>query len=910
MRLFLDLDTRSFIESAQFQRAVSSLVLKRRDHLPVDVQFLRSGVVVELATGATGKLGLKADKDFNGSFAASDLEWAKSGTGDATTYRFDLNLNTVQINALFAGVPTPSSVSLMLEIEWAEGDLRTSSNTLAVSLENDIVRGDEGIIEAGSPEYPLPDEIELVANKGAAGGYASLDGTGKVPATQLPPASLDSRVTVADDAARFALTTDDVQDGDYVFQTDALVLYEVTDAANLGNANGYTALATVPWGNVTGKPETFTPSTHTHSLSDTTGLQEALDVKATSAQGALADNAVQRGQEVGSLKVSYAEWAGHASNADDAGSAGMASCAIYDNNGRDLTACLSDATAFATAAQGATADSALQPTGDGSGLSGVLKDASAFATAAQGALADAVFLQDVSSGAVAYWPLNDLADATGNGNLLTDHGSITFGAGKIGNCALINGNTDGGKYLASSVSGANTSTGFSISMWIKGTVGGVAASVVQACSSDHQGWFIGSDASNDLAFLFGNGSGWSIDTAFGTYIVGTWHHIVMTADPATATSPKIRVFMDGELVGTWDLVSWAAASVELGHFAFNYGSSDYGWPGDIDEVGVWHRPLSLSEVLVLYKNGNGWPYKFGTAAFSDATAFATSAHKSAHATGGSDQLAPSDIGAPKITEADSAPGSPSAGDLWFDSTSARLMVRYGGAWIACSGPAGPTSPGFANIYEAFEHFENARIAPKWSMGSNDLGGTGLAYIVDGKQGVFRHATGTAASANQRAGLQSNGSVLHLGQGTVMRCTWNQRFAVPPNATDTGVIRFGFIDSGSTESTDGAFYRLTDAGNLFAVTRSNNVESAMDCGFRPDSTTWYSLGVEINAAGTAATFYNGATTLQTITTNIPTGSGRQTGIGTWINRTAATATSLNVDVDWLHVKLTYPTALVL
>jgi len=186
MRLFLDLDTRSFIESAQFQRAVSSLVLKRRDHLPVDVQFLRSGVVVELATGATGKLGLKADKDFNGSFAASDLEWTKIGTGDATTYRFDLSLNTVQINALFAGVPTPSSVALMLEIEWAEADLRTSSNTLAVTLENDIVRGDEGVAEEGGPVYPLPAAIELIARKGQNSGYAGLDASGKVPVAQLP----------------------------------------------------------------------------------------------------------------------------------------------------------------------------------------------------------------------------------------------------------------------------------------------------------------------------------------------------------------------------------------------------------------------------------------------------------------------------------------------------------------------------------------------------------------------------------------------------------------------------------------------------------------------------------------------------------------------------------------------------
>ena len=168
MRLFLDLDTRAFIESAQFQRTISSLVLKRRDHLPVDVQFLRSGAVVELVTGATGKLGLKADKDFNGSFAASDLEWEKSGTGDATTYRFDLNLNTVQINALFAGVPTPAFVTLMLEIEWAEGDLRTSSNTLAVTLENDIVRGDEGIPQDSDQVYPPAGNILILSDLATA----------------------------------------------------------------------------------------------------------------------------------------------------------------------------------------------------------------------------------------------------------------------------------------------------------------------------------------------------------------------------------------------------------------------------------------------------------------------------------------------------------------------------------------------------------------------------------------------------------------------------------------------------------------------------------------------------------------------------------------------------------------------
>ncbi|MEI6073580.1 MAG: hypothetical protein WCS31_17475 [Verrucomicrobiae bacterium] len=298
MRLILDLDTRSFIESVQFQRVISSLVLKRRDRLPVDVQFLRGGTVVELAAGSTGKLGLKADKDFNGSFAASDLEWAKSGTGDATTYRFDLNLNTVQINALFAGVPTPASVALMLEIEWAEGDLRTSSNTLAVTLENDIVRGDEGVAEEGGPVYPLPGAIELIARKGQNNGYASLDETGKVPVSQLPPVSLDLRQEVTDDTARFALTTAQVQNGDFVYQTDTGILYQVTDQTNLANANGYTALATLAWGSVTGKPETFSPSSHTHAIGDVTGLQTALDGKAASsalqdAAGSIAEDGKQ-----------------------------------------------------------------------------------------------------------------------------------------------------------------------------------------------------------------------------------------------------------------------------------------------------------------------------------------------------------------------------------------------------------------------------------------------------------------------------------------------------------------------------------------------------------------------------------------------------------------------------------------
>lgn len=73
-------------------------------------------------------------------------------------------------------------------------------------------------------------------------------------------------------------------------------------------------LTSVAWGDVTGKPTTFSPSAHTHSISNITGLQTALDGKATTAQGAKADSAVQPFEiaNAGLWDTAYG-WGNHAS---------------------------------------------------------------------------------------------------------------------------------------------------------------------------------------------------------------------------------------------------------------------------------------------------------------------------------------------------------------------------------------------------------------------------------------------------------------------------------------------------------------------------------------------------------------------------------------------------------------------
>nr|DAF57855.1 MAG TPA: minor tail protein [Siphoviridae sp. ctlNl18] len=95
--------------------------------------------------------------------------------------------------------------------------------------------------------------------------------TGVIGIDHLPAGALERCKIVADDTARFKLTTSDVQNGDVVkVGTDANAkMYFVIDETKLSSEDGYTVFSagtatSVPWSGVTGKPSTFTPSAHTH----------------------------------------------------------------------------------------------------------------------------------------------------------------------------------------------------------------------------------------------------------------------------------------------------------------------------------------------------------------------------------------------------------------------------------------------------------------------------------------------------------------------------------------------------------------------------------------------------------------------------------------------------------------------
>ena len=168
---------------------------------------------------------------------------------------------------------------------------------VTVDVNGHVTKGETPTTLAG---YGITDAIKKGTKFGDADitDVAASKITGTIDIARLPHGALERCIPVTDDAARFKLTTAQVQTGDTVKVTSTGKMYFVIDDSKLSSEEGYEiytagSATSVPWSGVTGKPETFNPSAHKHPMTDVNGLDTALAGKATTAQGAKADSAVQ-----------------------------------------------------------------------------------------------------------------------------------------------------------------------------------------------------------------------------------------------------------------------------------------------------------------------------------------------------------------------------------------------------------------------------------------------------------------------------------------------------------------------------------------------------------------------------------------------------------------------------------------
>jgi hypothetical protein len=178
-------------------------------------------------------------------------------------------------------------------------------------------------------------------------------------------------------------------------------------------------------------------------------------------------------------------------------------------------------------------------------------------------------------------------------------------------------------------------------------------------------------------------------------------------------------------------------------------------------------------------------------------------------------------------------------------------------------------------------------------------GTGADVVTNNFAGTVNHpgvaSLGTGSTNSGYATLNTRyASGLLLGGGA-WRLTIIFRLEDLSDGTETYTIRLGFSDvQTGADPTDGAFLRYThsvNTGKFECVTRSNSTETAADSGITVAADTWYKLDILVNADATEVEFRINDASVATNTTDIPTGTGRETAISMSILKSNGTTERL-------------------
>jgi hypothetical protein len=131
------------------------------------------------------------------------------------------------------------------------------------------------------------------------------------------------------------------------------------------------------------------------------------------------------------------------------------------------------------------------------------------------------------------------------------------------------------------------------------------------------------------------------------------------------------------------------------------------------------------------------------------------------------------------------------------------------------------------------------------------------------------------------------------------------------AADEYLFRFGFADPSNAGAavTDGAYFEYDRLNSVnWRYVTSNNTSRTINTSSTAVDTNFVRLGVKVNTS-LQAEFYINGTLIDTISTNIPSGAGRETNVGLQLFRQASgTNTTIKlITIDYMAYDLQLSTA---
>jgi hypothetical protein len=224
----------------------------------------------------------------------------------------------------------------------------------------------------------------------------------------------------------------------------------------------------------------------------------------------------------------------------------------------------------------------------------------------------------LSNGLVGYWTMDGSAinwatgkmtDTSGQGNtgsLVSMSTTTSPVTGKIGQALQFNGSNS---YISASASASlNNMSAITISAWIKPTAvnGTTPPRILAKRTNGGTGWWdFGVDGSSTLFFDVNYSSTNLARNSATTVPLNKWTHVVV-AWTGSSSASSIKLYINGAEVsygattdGAGSRLSDSAYDVVVG----NWKSADRPFNGTLDDVRVYNRALSASEVQQLYNLG-------------------------------------------------------------------------------------------------------------------------------------------------------------------------------------------------------------------------------------------------------------------------------------------------------------------
>jgi len=210
------------------------------------------------------------------------------------------------------------------------------------------------------------------------------------------------------------------------------------------------------------------------------------------------------------------------------------------------------------------------------------------------------------NGLQAYYKLEDLTDSSGNALTLTDHGTVTFVAGKLNNAGNFVASSN--QYLTHADAAPykmGAGTNFTIAAWFKAASGdanrrSIALYGSLAVPIGYGIWRWDEFIQASIA----DGTNSARSEATGMFD-NNWHLAAATFD----RTGVLTLYVDNSQVGTTPSISSVGSTNDSA--GFNIGAQvDATFNGNIDEVGIWNRVLTSGELTSLWNGGTGVTYPF------------------------------------------------------------------------------------------------------------------------------------------------------------------------------------------------------------------------------------------------------------------------------------------------------------